>query len=62
MKFTSRIKETADDVSQASKQVLSTSQVASVALIAVTTVAVLALVVSFIALSESKKYWAGDLK
>lgn len=55
MKITSRLKQTAEDVSDASKEVLSTTQTASVVLIAVAAVAVLALAIGLVALSEVKK-------
>lgn len=55
MKFSSRIKRTVEDVSEASKEVVTTSQVASVALIAVAAVAILALGIGLVALSEVKK-------
>jgi hypothetical protein len=55
MKITSRLKKTAEDVSDASKEVVSTTQVASVALVAVAALAILALAVGVIALSEVKK-------
>lgn len=55
MKFSSRIKRTAADVSEASKEVVSTSQAASIALVAVAAVAILALGIGLVALSEVKK-------
>lgn len=55
MKLTSRVKKTAEDVSDASKEVVATSQTASVALIAVAAVAILALAIGLVALSEVKK-------
>lgn len=55
MKFTSRLKRTADDLSEASKEVVSTSQAAYIALVAVAAVAILALGVGLIALSEVKE-------
>lgn len=55
MKFTSRLKQTAEDVSDASKEVVATSQAAYIVLLAVAAVAVLALGVGLVALSEVKK-------
>jgi CHASE3 domain sensor protein len=55
MKITSHLKRTAEDVSDASKEVVATSQAAYVALIAVAAVAILALGVGLIALSEVRK-------
>lgn len=55
MKMTSRLKKTAEDVSDATKEVVTTSQAASVALIAVAALAILALGVGLIALAEVKK-------
>jgi hypothetical protein len=55
MKLTSRVKKTAEDVSYASKEVVATSQTASVVLVAVAAVAILALVVGLAALSEVRK-------
>lgn len=55
MKFTKRIHQTAEDVSVASKRVVATSQTASMALVAVGVVAILALAVGIMALSEVKK-------
>lgn len=55
MKITSRLKQTAEDISDASKEVVSTSQAASVALVAVAAVALLALGIAVIALAEVKK-------
>jgi hypothetical protein len=55
MKLTSHLKRTAEDVSDASKEVVSTSQAASIALVAVAAVAILALAVGLVALSEVKK-------
>jgi hypothetical protein len=55
MNLTSRLKRTAEDVSDASKEVVSTSQTASAVLIAVAAVAILALAVGLVALSEVKK-------
>lgn len=55
MKFTRSINETAKDVSEASKQVVSTSQVASIALVAVAALALVALGVGIMALSEAKR-------
>jgi hypothetical protein len=55
MKFTRRIQETAEDVSDASREVVATSQAASVALIAVAAVAILALGIALGALAEVKK-------
>lgn len=55
MKITSRLKKTAEDISDASKEVVTTSQVASLALVAVAALAILALVVGIKALSEVKK-------
>lgn len=54
MKLTSRLRKTAEDVSDASKEVVSTSQVASVVLVTVAALAILALGVGIIALSEVK--------
>jgi hypothetical protein len=55
MKITSRLKKTAEDVSDASKEVVTTSQAASLALVAVAAVAILALAVGLVALSEVRK-------
>ena len=55
MKFTSRLKQTAEDVSDASKQVVSTTQTAHVVLIAVAAIAILAMGIGVIALAEAKK-------
>lgn len=55
MKLTNRLKKTAEDVSDASKEVVSTSQTASLVLVAVAAVAILALVVGITALSEVRK-------
>lgn len=54
MKITSRFKQTAEDVSHASKEVVSTSQAASFALVAVGAVAILALAIGLVALAEVK--------
>lgn len=51
MKFTKRLHETAEDVSVASREVVATSQAASVALIAVAAVALFALAIAVVALS-----------
>lgn len=55
MKLGRRIQQTAEDVSHASQEVVTTSQAASVALIAVAAVAILALGIGLIALAEVKK-------
>ena len=55
MKITRRIHKTAEDLSDASKEVVATSQAASLALVAVAAVAILALGIAVIALSEAKK-------
>lgn len=55
MKFSSHLRKTADDVSEASQQVVATSQAASIALLAIAALAVLALGVGLIALAEVKK-------
>jgi len=55
MKLTSRLKQTAEDVSDASKEVVATSQTASVVLAAVAAVAILALAIGLVALSEVRK-------
>lgn len=55
MKLTSKLRKTAEDVSDASKEVVATSQTASVVLVAVAAVAILALVVGITALSEVRK-------
>lgn len=54
MKFTRRLNQTAEDVSHASKEVVTTSQAASIALVAVAALAILALGIGLVALSEVK--------
>jgi hypothetical protein len=55
MNLTSRLKRTAEDVSDASKEVVTTSQAAYIALVAVAAVAILALAVGVIALGEARQ-------
>jgi hypothetical protein len=55
MNLTSRLKRTAEDVSDASKEVVTTSQAAYIALVAVAAVAFLALAVGVIALGEARQ-------
>lgn len=55
MKLRNRIHKTAEDVSDASKEVVATTQTASIALVAVAALAILALGVGLIALAEVKK-------
>lgn len=55
MKITSRLKKTAEDLSDASKEVVTTSQAATIALVAVAALAILALGIGLVALSEVKK-------
>jgi hypothetical protein len=55
MKLGRQIKKTAEDVSHASQEVVTTSQTASVALVAVAALAILALGIGLIALSEVKR-------
>jgi hypothetical protein len=55
MKLTNRVKQTAEDISDASKEVVATSQVATVVLVAVGAVAILALAIGLVALSEVRK-------
>jgi hypothetical protein len=53
MRLTSRLHKTAEDVSDASQEVVATSQAATIALIAVAAVAILALVIGIKALGEN---------
>lgn len=55
MKITTRLKKTAEDVSDASKHVVETTQTAHVVLIAVAAIAILAMGIGIIALAEAKK-------
>lgn len=55
MRLTSQFKKTAEDVSDASKQVVETSQTAHVVLLATLAVAVLALVVGIVALNKETR-------
>lgn len=55
MKITSRLKKTAEDVSDASKEVVATTQVAHVVLVTVAAIAILAMAIGIAALAEAKK-------
>lgn len=55
MKITSRLHKTAEDVSDASKQVVTTTQTASIVLVAVAALAILALGIGLVALARVEK-------